>query len=277
MKTKIKIRDAAFIPFGGKSCSLYGDRAGEEPINFEWDNTDPEPGDICFFTDTYITRSNDYKCKTKIALPLESPPLRQKMYDYLVDHSKDFDVIVTFCQDYLGDNWIYRPHLGSMIRKEDKMLYQKPKFCSMVISDKAAIPNHAFRHIVANIAMDFRVDILGTGVGKPVRKLDALKEYAMSIVVEASSEHGCISEQLYDCFDTGTIPIYFGPKFTKRDLPICDDWVTRFWNTDDLRDILSAGYMQIVDRDYTTPAVWYSKVLSCVEDWLWEHEHGLFE
>jgi len=278
MKPKIKIKDAAFIPFGGKSCSMLGERAGEAPINFEWDNSDPDPNDVCFFTDTYISRSNDYKCKVKIALPLESPPLRQRMYDYLATHSKDFDIIFTFCQDYLGGNWLYRPHLGSMIKPEHMRLYPKTKLCSMVVSDKYAIPNHVFRHAVSRIAYDYDVELLGTGVMKPtVNKLDALRNYSYSVVVEASSEKGCISEQLYDCLSVGTVPIYFGPRFTSLDRPVSDWWVLRFWNIDDIHNILG-GMVNIVQPTHSiaVDAFDYSKSLPCVEDWLWEKFPLLF-
>lgn len=280
MKPKIKIRDAAFIPFGGKSCSYYGARNGDAPVNFEWDNSEPDINDCCFFTDTYIPRVNDYKCKVRIALPIESPPLRRNTYEYLDKHEKDFDVVLSSCRSYTGSNWFYRPALGSMIKPEDMRLYPKTKFCSMLYSNKTATPFHAYRHIIAPIAKAYGVDLMGSGVdGKEVNKLESVRDYSYSIVVEASSDEGFIGEKFYDCAVTGAIPIYFGPRFMKIDAPVCDDWVMRFWNTDVLREILQSLDRRVVQTMYNPGAIDahnYSKDLPCVEDWLWEHYPSLF-
>jgi hypothetical protein len=271
MIPKVKIRDGSFLPFGGKSCSFYGARSKEAPVNFEWDNSDPGPSDVCFFTDTYIPRANDYKCKMKIALPLESPPFRQNTYDWLEKHEKDFDAIFTFVFNYRdrgGNKWIWRPHLGSMILPGDMRLYPKTKCCSMIYSAKTETPNHLFRQMIAPIAKDNGVDLLGDGVGVPVDKLAGLKDYSYSIVIEASSEPGCVTEQLFDCLAVGTIPIYFGPGFVSTP----GDWVRRFFNREVLVEILhsiNGKVVQTADTPSVQLAQDFSSHLPCVEDWLW--------
>jgi hypothetical protein len=54
------------------------------------------------------------------------------------------------------------------------------------------------------------MDIFGTGYNPVDNKLDTLKDYRFSIVIENTRKNHYFSEKLLDCFTTGTIPIYWG-------------------------------------------------------------------
>jgi predicted nucleic acid-binding Zn ribbon protein len=48
-------------------------------------------------------------------------------------------------------------------------------------------------------------------------KLDGLKDYMFSIVVENSIYPKYYTEKITDCFATGTVPIYYGDKSIGED------------------------------------------------------------
>ena len=58
-----------------------------------------------------------------------------------------------------------------------------------------------------------KIDFYGSGCDNPIDfKVDGLKNYRFSIVIENSIESDYFTEKLLDCFLTGTIPIYWGTK-----------------------------------------------------------------
>ena len=64
---------------------------------------------------------------------------------------------------------------------------------------------------------DNRVDFYGSGCEKPIEfKIEALKDYMFSIVIENSIESDYFTEKILDCFLSGTIPVYVGSKTTSQ-------------------------------------------------------------
>ena len=54
------------------------------------------------------------------------------------------------------------------------------------------------------------IDIYGNGYNPIKNKIEGLKDYCFSIVIENTKEDYYFTEKLIDCFVTGTIPIYWG-------------------------------------------------------------------
>ena len=97
---------------------------------------------------------------------------------------------------------------------------KKKKFCAWVVSnDEFEVRNRFFE----KLSLYKKVDSGGrykNNVGGPVKdKIQFLTKYKFSICFENSKTPGYISEKLYEAFEAGTIPIYYG-----------DDTVLRYLN-----------------------------------------------
>ena len=84
---------------------------------------------------------------------------------------------------------------------------------------------------------DNRVDFYGTGCDKPIEyKIESLKDYMFSIVIENNIEDGLFTEKLLDCFLSGTIPIYVGNKNNREFFD--ENGIIFFEGDEDLPNIL---------------------------------------
>jgi len=132
----------------------------------------------------------------------------------------DLDSRFVYCPN--GSNYPWVP-------KSDWKLYDKTKLCSMFCSPKLMTDGHAYRHQIARLALDSGFDVFGGAHGTPRTiidpqnpwntKIDGLKDYMFSIVIENGNYDTYYTEKLTDCFTTGTIPVYWG---TKKILDIFD-------------------------------------------------------
>lgn len=286
---KYYIADAAFLPFGWKAMCLLGDNLGVSPKHFEWElMVDPEKEvDLLFLTDTYISRAADFKAKKKVALLYEPPPFRQCNYDYVSDNIKLFDAvlmplynynntngkrIVTTLEDLSYQDIYYYPRGGSMIALEEHAIYPKTKLCSIVVSEKNITEGHKLRHELVEVIKqnNLEVDILGSGYGEKVRKLDALKDYMFSIIVNGEKQDGFFDEKIVDCCRTGTFPIYWG-GYTYTSL----DYI-RLNSVGELpaiiEDIKDENYYSNLLRGHVIRSN-FDKMeqFICCEDWMWDN------
>jgi hypothetical protein len=68
---------------------------------------------------------------------------------------------------------------------------------------------HALRHEIYNKFRN-KIDFYGRGINPINKKIDGLKDYMFSVVVENTKKDYYFTEKIIDCFMTGTIPIYWG-------------------------------------------------------------------
>jgi len=54
------------------------------------------------------------------------------------------------------------------------------------------------------------IDLFGIGFNEIEGKIEGLKDYKYSISIENALTPNYITEKVFDCFLTGTIPIYYG-------------------------------------------------------------------
>ncbi|NGX28436.1 MAG: hypothetical protein K940chlam1_00615 [Candidatus Anoxychlamydiales bacterium] len=138
-----------------------------------------------------------------------------------------FSKIFTF-NDALIDNKklfkFYYPDAKKMI--EDTPSFENKKFCTQITSDKSSDHpcelyterRNAIKYFEEFAPSDF--DLYGIGwkkeefssyKGSIPDKIKTLSEYKFAICYENSKDvKGYISEKIFDCFHTGTIPIYLG-------------------------------------------------------------------
>ena len=93
-------------------------------------------------------------------------------------------------------------------------IHEKSKSISTIFSWKTWNHGHRLRHSIYNMFKDSgKINFYGSGCDKPIDlKVDGLKDYRFSVVIENSIESDYFTEKLLDCFLTGTIPIYWGTK-----------------------------------------------------------------
>ena len=202
----IKLYDSIFT----HTYSMSNGNLEVLPDNFKWYRGN-DYCDIAVFTDFSLSKAKCCNSKYKIALLMESPEIFPVAYQYIQFNNKEFDLVLTFNMDLIskGDNYKYYPLGGSWIEKKDCHIYNKTKLVSIIASNKKVSTGHWLRHEII-YRLGHKIDVYGSIKERIDYKLDGLKDYAYSIVVENCLCEGYFTEKLIDCFLTGTIPICWG-------------------------------------------------------------------
>lgn len=179
---------------------------------FEWDKSCL--GDIVVFTHSSLLKIKEpqYAGKRKYAWliePIESIP---SFYEFVKKNQPRFEGVITHEPEYFGLEDKPVPFAGSWIYIKDQKVYYKDKLCSIVASGKRALLGHALRHeFIKRVRFyGWDVDIMGHGYNPIDYKLAALKNYKFHVVFENTRSDNWFTEKIIDCFNTGTIPIYWG-------------------------------------------------------------------
>lgn len=178
----------------------------------EWDRT-IQPGKMCFYTDNSLQLVLKYKSlfKKNYAWLLESPEITKYAFDWIRTNNRLFDKVFTNSKKLLdrNENFVFTPTGGCWIKPEDQKIYDKTKNISIISSNKTMTYGHKLRHNIVNIFKN-KMDIFGRTYNPIDYKLDGLKDYRFSFVIENCKEDYYFTEKLIDCFRTGTVPIYWG-------------------------------------------------------------------
>jgi hypothetical protein len=185
----------------------------QESALFKWLRTE-EIKDICVITDSMLFNVDSYKDKIKVAWLIEPRAIRSDVYTFIENNFNKFDYIFTFDEKLLklSDKFIFYPFGGCWINKKDQELHNKTKLLSIIASTKRQTIGHNLRHeVIDNLKkLNIPIDLYGFGYNQIENKVDALKDYHYSIVIENSKTDYYFTEKLIDSFVTGTIPIYWG-------------------------------------------------------------------
>lgn len=198
------------------------------PKNFTWYRGDRNINDIIVITESMFGQTDQFTEKIKIAWLLEPVSINPDSYrqieyglwtkfDYILTHNLDFIQKMTRLiadSKALGSfkkhpQVLWAPFGGCWILPQDRQIYPKTKGISIIASDKKQTEGHRLRH-EAIAALKGKVDVFGRGYNPIDYKLDALKDYKFSIVIENERTPGFFTEKLIDCILTGTIPLYWG-------------------------------------------------------------------
>lgn len=236
---------------GPSSLSSFPDY-GRWPSNFKWSRDAENLQDTCVFTDHYINTASSINCKRKIAWILEPKELG---YFKINDNLEDiFDIIYTHDKELLekfSSKSRYYFFGGTWIKNEDFKVYEKNKNFSIIASGKRDLKGHKLRHAaIDKFASKYSIDVFGRGYNPVDYKLEALKDYRYSLVIE-NVDSGILTEKLLDSLLTGTIPIFYGSDkvfnyFEK-------EAILKFNDLEELSNILSV----ILEN----PIEYYNKIL----------------
>ena len=179
----------------------------------EWDRSQFNSTDTVFITDYMLPKYVNLDAK-KIALIIEPRVIIPQIYEWIKDNHHMFKTVLTYDKQLLEliPNAEFYPFGGCWIKVEDQRIYEKTKILSIVASSKTQTFGHRLRHQAVSSLKNsnIEIDTYGTGYTQIEYKLDALKQYAFSIVIENCSVDFCFTEKLIDAFVTGTVPIYWG-------------------------------------------------------------------
>ena len=218
---KIKILDGNF------SHSSYSSDFQESKY-IEWDRTpNLDPNEIIFITDNYCLHAEQIIGK-KIAWLMEPRAINSGIYEWIGKNYNHFHKILTYDKELLDiiPNGLFCPHGMCWIKPEEQKIYNKTKLVSIISSSKTATEGHKLRHTVIKNIND--LDVYGRGYNPIESKLEALKDYAFSIIIENSKCNTYFTEKLNDAFASGTVPIYWGTSditsiFNPNGMIIFDD------------------------------------------------------
>ncbi len=172
------------------------------------------PADVAVFTDRNMNDVGQSRAAHKIAWLVESRDLHAAIYDRMHDpavHTK-FEAVLTYDQSLLDLGARFHRYLfgGCWIERPDRHIYSKQKNVSIIASKKRTLAGHKLRHEVVEKFYSLIDDVLGNGYVTLANKVDGLRPYRYSIVIENCRELNYFTEKLIDCFATGTVPIYWG-------------------------------------------------------------------
>jgi len=178
-----------------------------QKLDFKWNRSINNTSELVIVTDTMCNNVDKYN--NKICWLLESKEITGRYYDYIKNNYIKFNHIFTHDKELLNlVNAIFIPVCGCWIYPQEQKVYEKTKGISIISSGKTQTFGHNLRHeIVKNIR---NLDVYGRGYKPVENKLEALKDYRYSIVIENGKYDYYFTEKLIDCFKTGTIPIYWG-------------------------------------------------------------------
>ena len=205
MKQKIKIADNTFSHSILGYCSDF-----QKSENFEWERTQPNNNENLVITDNFLT-SNLSPSKNKIAWLIEPVCVAPQHYDYVKNNLMKFDYILTHEKTLLDldYNTKFIPFGCCWIPEDKQEVYDKTKNISVISSNKTFTDGHKLRHEVIQ-KFGNKMDVFGRGYDPIEFKIDGLKDYRFSVVIENCKRDYWFTEKLIDCFATGTIPIYWG-------------------------------------------------------------------
>ncbi len=212
-KPRIRIVDQQFAhgtSLGSGDLNLYSDR-------FDWYRGNDAIGDVVVVSEDSFHLINHLTEKIKVALIIESPMSNKNVYNFISqpEHYNKFDYILTFNKELIKINpekFIYYIFGGCWIYPENREIYPKSKDISIIASAKRTTIGHNLRHEAISKFGNKIEGIYGRGYNVVENKLEALKDFRYSIIIENDNCDAMFSEKLIDCFVTGTIPIYWGCK-----------------------------------------------------------------
>lgn len=176
-----------------------------------WSSRDGVPG-LTVFTECCLGEVLEDSSEKKVAWLIEPSELKKKEYKTAKTLSKHFDKILTYSKKLIKKKgpFTFYPFGCYLISSSDWAVHEKSKNLSIIASEKNCLKGHKLRHRVIKTFGNQIDGIYGRGYHPIENKLEGLKNYRYSIVIENCREDYFFSEKLMDCLLTGTIPIYWG-------------------------------------------------------------------
>lgn len=205
----LKIADTQFAhgtSLGSGDLPIY-------PDYFRWYRGNNVIGDLIVITESCFHLVDTYTERVKIAWILEPKSISPWAYSWIMENHHKFTYVLTHNEELIKTDpqkFKWYPFGGCWILPEDRKIYPKTKNVSIIASNKKSTLGHQLRHEVIAKYGHLIDGIYGRGYNPIENKLEALRNYRYSIVIENEISDTWFTEKLIDCFVTGTIPIFVG-------------------------------------------------------------------
>jgi len=233
---------------------------------------------ITVFTDKVFHLAPQVNSTLKVAWVIEPGELLPGLHNRIMTLEDHFDIILTYEKNLLlrGPKYKFFPCDTAGIETESHKIHKKSKLVSMIYSDKTWLTGHKLRHIIVNgllpkIKFD-KIDLFGTGSPKPIElKSEGTNDYMFQLAIENMKRPNYFADKIYDCFVTGTVPIYWGAP------NIGDFFDTRgiitFSNPQELANIL----FSLSEKKYISMLPYVEKNFELAKKYLSPDDHLLDE
>jgi hypothetical protein len=243
-----------------------------------WERGNVRVSKSCFITDFCLVDVKRLRgAQRKIAWILEPKSLIPEIYDWIIHNNKEFDFVITHDLDITdrGENYLYGVWGGTWITNYVEQ--KKNKNISIIASSKNHTYGHHLRHSVISAIRD--IDVYGRGYRPVAYKEEALSTYKFSIVIENSVQRGYWTEKIVDCFNTKTIPIYWGTEsvvdYFNKDGIIFFNTIQELQNIllelNHNSDFIYASKSSAIEENFLK-----AKEFKTTEDWLYKTYNFLF-
>lgn len=269
MRPLLKIADTNFAhgtSLGSGDLKLY-------PQFFDWYRGDENINDVVVITDTQLTKVDRFKESKKIAWLLEPACVYDYHYKWIKENYQKFDHVLTHNDELLQalPNAQVYFYGGCWIKPEERKIYKKKKKISIIVSDKQYSDAQKMRHQIVK-EFDPYLDVYGKGYNPVENKLQALKDYEFSIVIENEKSKWWVTEKFFDAVAVGTIPIYRGcPNITDY---LSGTAIVEFNTINQLAAIIEdilVGYRHKHSKFGIEHNFDVAKQFYCPEDWLYKN------
>ena len=194
--------------------------------NFTWDG-------VTVFTDQHILTdvADRVVSPHKVAWMVESADIYPAMYEYIDDHDSKYDLILTYKQELIdkADKYVKCPRAGTRIKIEDRSVHDKSKGASLFLSPAKITDSDSLRNEISTLCPDLDT------YNEVQKKVDCLRDYMFSIVVETTVDSNWFTNGIIDCFLTGTVPVYCGDPNIGDSFNA--DGILRFSSMDELEEV----------------------------------------
>lgn len=245
----------------------------QECYYFEWDrNFTNYIDELCFVTDNFLFK--EIVGENLIGWILEPRIINNHIYDKIKIKNNIFQKILTYDKILLETDkkFTFYPFGGCWIPPSEQQIYKKNKLVSFIGSTKKTkeFSGYTLRNTIIKNNYEKLIKF-GRGHNEIKYKLEGLKDFMFSIVIENCSYDYYFTEKIIDCFRTGTIPIYWGcPSIGNF---FNSNGIITFENIDELNNILN----NISEYDYyqKLEAIQYnfeeSKKYLLAENWIYKN------
>ena len=190
----------------------------KKPDNVRYVKNQTKWNGITVFTDKMLAAVDQVDSPVKVAWLIEPYDLIPYMYDQIKTIEDKFDFVFTYEETLLKHNpdiYKFHPCDCSGIEFHSHKLHEKTKLVSMIYSEKTWLFGHRLRHIIAKTLIPQmgydKIDFFGRATPNPLElKSEGTNPYMFQIAIENAQRRFYFADKIYDCFVTGTVPIYWG-------------------------------------------------------------------
>jgi len=219
-----------------------------------WSRTEEHPDAVIGVSRYGMEEVKKYNNVIKGVWVIEPSIMNGENYIQVVNEQNNFDYIFTHNKEIENKidpkKFVYIPHGGTHLRQDDIDIFEKYKLISFIFSNKQWNAGHRLRFRVYDEFKD-KLDCYGSGVDNVFMpyKIEGLKNYAFSIVMENMISEDYFTEKILDSFLTGTIPIYYGTS--NIDNYFNSDGIIKFNTVEELNEVFNSlsieKYQSLID------------------------------